>query len=655
MDFIRYLSEKHGIYLNEQQQKAVVNIQGPTLLLAVPGAGKTTVIVSRCANMVLNHKIDPGKILTLTFSKASVIDMKNRFHKIFGDEAGKGLNFSTIHSFCFNILKTWSRDLGGNFPIIIESDRSPITKNQLLRQIFYKHNNIYINDDKLEELSNKICYIKNMMLSNDEIENQITNIKNFFKIYKSYEEYKLRNNYIDFDDMLARTLNLLLENKEIAEMYRNKYEYINVDESQDTSYLQHQIIRQLAIPKNNIFMVGDEDQSIYAFRGAFPKALMDFKKTYPGASVLLMEKNYRSTLNIIAAANKLIKQNDERYNKTMFSERGPGAPVKYKCLQERIQQYPYIVSLLKQQENLSGTAVLYRNNVSAISLAYELHARGIPFYLHEYKANFFRHWIIIDIIRFMEFSLDQANVKAFREIYYKMNIFISKAMADYAIENSNTGRNFFDILLGYPGNTEMKNIRLLETKHNIIKLSRMKPEEAIDFIMNELGYGNYIIRQNHNSSDELNSLMLYISELKYIALKTRSIKEFKDNLAILKEVMDNSKHNREKNAVTLSTIHSSKGLEFDKVYIIDLFDGILPSSESINNFILGDKTLIQEEVRLFYVGITRAKHYLELIAANKLEGKPVKPSRFIEQLFFEDNSLSSMSSVGNLYFPTEQG
>jgi len=421
-----------------------------------------------------------------------------------------------------------------------------------------------------------------------------------------------------------------------------------VDESQDTSYLQHQIIRQLAIPKNNIFMVGDEDQSIYAFRGAFPKALMDFKKTYPGARVLLMEKNYRSTINIIAAANKLIKQNDERYNKTMFSERGPGAPVKYKCLQERIQQYPYIVSLLKQQENLSGTAVLYRNNVSAISLAYEMYASGIPFYLREYKANFFRHWIIIDIIHFMEFSLNQANVKAFREIYHKMNIFISKAMADYAIKNSNTGRNFFDILIGYPGNTEMKNFRLLETKYNIIKMSRMKPEEAIEFIINELGYGNYIKRQNHSSSDELNSLMLYISELKYIASKTRSIKEFKEKLAILKEVMDNSKHNREKNAVTLSTIHSSKGLEFDKVYIIDLFDGILPTSESINNLILGDKTLIQEEVRLFYVGITRAKHYLELIAANKLEGKSVKPSRFIELLFFEDYSLSSKSSVGTL-------
>ena len=283
MDFIKYLSEKHNICLNEQQQKAVVNIEGPILLLAVPGGGKTTVIVSRCANMIINHGINPENILTLTFSKASALDMKQRFHKVFGDETGKDLHFSTIHSFCHTVLKNYTRNMRIDFPVIIEDESATVTKSQLLRQLHQKYNECYIADDKLEELSNAICYVKNMMVPDKEVAQYAPGIRNFYEIFKAYETCKLKNNFIDFDDILARTLDLFMDKRELADAYRNRYMYINVDESQDTSYLQHQIIKCLAAPRNNIFMVGDEDQSIYTFRAAFPKALLDFSKTYPGA------------------------------------------------------------------------------------------------------------------------------------------------------------------------------------------------------------------------------------------------------------------------------------------------------------------------------------------------------------------------------------
>jgi len=343
MDFIKHLSKKHNIHLNEQQQKAVINIEGLILLLAVPGGGKTTVIVSRCANMVINHKINPENILTLTFSKASALDMKHRFQKVFGSEVGSELHFSTIHSFCYNVLRTYTQKMRMTFPTIIEDEKAPVTKSQLLRQIYQKQNESFISDDKLEELSNAICYIKNMMIPDNEIVDYKTNINNFYGIFKSYEAYKRQNNYIDFDDMLTKTLDLFRQNEELVNAYRSKYEYINVDESQDTSYLQHQIIKCLASPRNNIFMLGDEGQSIYTFRAAFPKALLDFEKTYPGAQVFLMENNYRSTKSIVTAANKFIKQNNERYDKNMFSERDEGTPAKYSCLQDKNDQYEHVV------------------------------------------------------------------------------------------------------------------------------------------------------------------------------------------------------------------------------------------------------------------------------------------------------------------------
>jgi DNA helicase-2/ATP-dependent DNA helicase PcrA len=631
MDFIKHLSEKHNIFLNEQQQKAVLNIEGPILLLAVPGGGKTTVIVSRCANMVLNHKIKPENILTLTFSKASAMDMKLRFQKVFGSEAGYKLNFSTIHSFCYNVLRTYTQRLNLDFPTLIEDEKAPITKGQLLRQLYQNHNESFISDDKLDELSNAVCYVKNMMIPDNEMPETIKGIKNFYKIYKSYEAYKTQFNYIDYDDMLTKTLELFKENQALINAYRDRYTYINVDESQDTSYLQHQIIKCVAAPKNNIFMVGDEDQSIYTFRAAFPRALLDFKETYPGAQVYLMENNYRSTKNIVLAANLFIKQNRERYDKNMFSERDVGEKAKYTCLKDKNDQYGYIGSQLKQEKDMAGIAVLYRNNISAIPLADTLHRSNIPFYLREAKNHFFKHWVTTDIISFMNLSFDTADSEAFKQVYYKMNAYLSKAMAEYAVSNVNSNGNLFDILLECPDINGKQATRLLEIKRNIRKISKLKAHRAIEFIVDIIGYGEYLKKQGNNENETTDSLMQIISGLKSIAEKAGSIDDFKNRLEQLQQIMNNARFNKGKNAVTLSTIHSSKGLEFDKVFIIDLFEGQFPSAVSISEFNTKDRTLMEEEVRLFYVGATRARYHLELISAKMLDGKKVNPSRFIEQ------------------------
>lgn len=632
MDFIKLLEEKYNISLNVQQQKAVLSIEGAILLLAVPGGGKTTVIVSRCANMILNHRIKPDNILTLTFSKASALDMKNRFQKVFGNDIDCNIHFSTIHSFCFSVLKTYTNRKGEAFPEIIEDVNAKISKVQLLKQLFLKYNFEYINDDKLEELSNLICFVKNMMLSEDSFKEYETQIKNFVNIFNSYEEYKRSNNLIDYDDMLCRTLQLFEKEDLLLNIYRKRYTHVNIDESQDTSLLQHEIIKKLVAPRNNIFMVGDEDQSIYSFRAAFPKALLDFKNTYKNAEIYLMERNYRSTNNIVAAANSFIKQNGERYEKNMYTEKTEGTEIIAPLLQDNKHQCKHVVKTLKEDKQHSEIAILYRNNISAIPIIDALEKNNIPFYIREAKTQFFKHWVTSDILAFIKLSYDSSDVKAFEKLYYKINAYISKAMLEYVVNNIKEGQNLFDVLRTYPGLNERIDKKIIKIKGLINDIKIMKPYKAIESIEETLEYKKHLNRMCSESGYSLDNLMQIISCLKNIAEGTSSVIEFVNRFEKLQTVMEAAKFNKGKNVVTLSTIHSSKGLEFGKVYIIDLIDGQFPSATSISEFEDENKVLMEEEVRLFYVGITRAVNYLEVISFKVLEGNFVKPSRFIESL-----------------------
>jgi DNA helicase-2/ATP-dependent DNA helicase PcrA len=638
MDFIEHLSYEYAINLNEQQQQGVLNIDGPVLMLAVPGGGKTTVIVSRCANMIMNHNIRPDQILTLTFSKASALDMKARFSNFFGSEAEEKPHFSTIHSFGYSVLRTYYKQMRLAFPTLIESKDSPISKAKLLRQLYQKNNRFYPSDDKVEELSNAICYYKNM--PKDEIAEYKANITSiadipcFDDILRAYESIKKEKNLIDYDDMLTKTFDLFERNEELLNAYRDKYRYINVDESQDTSYLQHQIIERLAKPRNNIFMVGDEDQSIYSFRAAYPKALLDFEKTYPGAQIFFMERNYRSTKSIVNLANKFIMQNEERYSKDMFTEKAEGVPVKYTCLRDKNDQYEHIAARLKKEKNLSEIAVLYRNNISAIPIADILDRYNIPFYLREAKTHFFNHWIINDIMSFFKLSCDPANTGAFYNIYYKMNAYISRNMAEFAAKNIASTGNVFDSLLRHPDLYSSQEKRILRIKKDIKRLAKMRAGNALECILGDLGYGEYLNRQRDYGSGFPDSLMLVISSLKSIAESSGYIPDFINRLRDLEQIMGDSKLNKRNNAVSLSTIHSSKGLEFEKVFIVDLFEGQFPSLNKSEEIEGGQETrssCLEEEVRLFYVAATRAKSYLEFMSAKKVDGVAVSPSRFIKQ------------------------
>jgi DNA helicase-2/ATP-dependent DNA helicase PcrA len=616
--------------LSKEQEKAINHVQGPALILAVPGAGKTTVLIHRTVNLILNHKVNPERILSITFSRASANDMKKRFTENFSNITSIPVYFSTIHSFCFSLIREYAYTKGIKYTLI-EDTQNQLNKYSLIKKIYLDINHHYITEEKLESLLNSIGYIKNMMISVDEfIKHNKSEIENFKLIYGTYEKYKKDNNLIDFDDMLTTALEILLKDKYLLEKYRSKYDFIQVDEGQDTSKAQMEIIKLISSPRNNLFIVADDDQSIYGFRGAYPQGLFDFNKNYSQGKLFFMEQNYRSSKNIVSVCNKFIKKNALRYNKNISTENGFLEPISIIKVNSINDQYEHLINDLKNRD-FSKSCILYRNNLSAIGVIEFFERNHIPFYMRDTSLRFFNHWMIQDIINFMIFANDTSNMQIYESIYYKKKGYISKKQINYA-KTLNYNQSVFDRIGDFPGISSFYKSKLRELKLDFKKLSKLKPSEAISFIEYNLEYEKYLKENCMKFGYTYDTLKTTIYYLKLIASKSESLNDLLNRLKHLEYLCRNSKNI--KNAVTLSTVHSAKGLEFDRVYMIDLIDGDFPSVTSVESFEKGKFELIEEERRLFYVGMTRAKHYLSLITMNNIGDKKVEPSRFLMELEF---------------------
>ena len=614
--------------LSKEQQNAIQHIDGPALVLAVPGAGKTTVLIHRTANLILNHKISPERILSITFSRASAKDMKERFKRNFSDISSIPVNFSTIHSFCFSLIREYAYISRIKYTLI-EEDTNQLNKYNLIKKIYLETNNEYITEEKLESILNSIGYIKNMMISVEEfVKQNKPDIENFEIIYSYYEKYKKDNKLIDFDDMLTTALEILLSNKYMLEKHRAKYDFIQVDEGQDTSKAQMEIIKLLASPKNNLFIVADDDQSIYGFRGAYPKGLLNFNKIYSKGKLFFMEQNYRSSKNIVSVCNKFIKQNTLRYSKNIFTNNSFIEPITIIKVNSIDEQYKYIIDDLKDKD-YSNSCILFRNNLSSIGIIEFFERNNIPFYMRDIKVRFFNHWLIQDIINFMIFSKDTSNMKIYETIYYKARGFISKKQINYA-KTLNYDLSVFDRIMDFPEISNFYKSTLRELKSDFKKLSKLHPSKAIHFIEHDLEYERYLKENSMKFGYTYDSLKTTLYYLKLIASKTDTLDDLIKRLKHLEYLCRNSRNL--KNAVTLSTVHSAKGLEFDRVYMIDLIDRDFPSISSIEACEKGKFELIEEERRLFYVGMTRAKYHLSLITINHIGDRSVEPSRFLIEL-----------------------
>lgn len=593
---------KYTGHLNEKQLRAVQTVNGPVLLLAVPGSGKTTVLVNRLGYMLYCEGIEPENILTLTYTVAATHDMQQRFEQIFGGDFSGRLEFRTINGICAKII-AYCGQRRGQKPYELLSDEKSTAR--ILTDILVRNLSEYPTESDVKGARVLITYCKNMLLSGDEIDKlgKQEGIP-LLKIYTQYNEYLKENKLMDYDDQLVFAHMILQRYSDILNFYREKYKYICVDEAQDTSKIQHMIIGLLAGENGNLFMVGDEDQSIYGFRAAYPEALLNFQEDHPDARVLVMDQNYRSNARIVSAADMFIQHNKARHEKHMVPTRETGSDINYIDLKTRASQYSY---LLKVASNCnSQTAVLYRDNETAIPLIDQLDRQKLPYRIKSVDMAFFTHRVVTDVTNMMRFALNPYDTDTFMRIYFKCQTYLKKSQAEelcqISVDRDIPVLNAIDYMPELNGRI-LKQCRSLQTHlKNMLKES---PAKALYRIETPLGYGEYLERNNIDDNK------LFI--LKMLAYNEVSITGFLGRLEYLQNLLRDSRPDYNCQFI-LSTIHSSKGLEYDRVYLMDVCDGVFPGNvlRSSGSSTQQERMEFEEERRLFYVGMTRAKNDLNI-------------------------------------------
>lgn len=593
-------SEKFLTHLNKQQREAAQTVNGAILLLAVPGSGKTTVLVTRLGYMVYCANIDPNSILTMTYTVNATKEMKQRFASMFGGEYADALEFRTINGLSAKIIDYYSRNHGKGQPFELLDNDGELAR--MVGKIYKKLNDEFATESTIKDIRTGITYIKNMMLTKEEIDSLDVGVAQMPEIYNQYCAELKRRGLMDYDDQMSYALMILNSYPAVLEHFQEKYRYICVDESQDTSKIQHAIIRLLAQKYGNIFMVGDEDQSIYGFRAAYPDALMNFSNDYPNAKVLLIEQNYRSTSEIVDVANTFVSKNRFRYKKSIVPTRGNGLPIQVIDAVDRTTQYKYLFTVAQDCE--VETAVLFRNNDSALPLIDMLERNDISYNCRQFDGIFFSHRIVVDITDIINFAYDPHDEDTFMRVYYKFGSPLAKKAATYACEQSKlTGKPILEELVKFP---ELSSY----AKEGVINLLTLLPMitegsgiKAIQLIWNVAGYGQYVITNKLDAGKFITLCMLGENEA--------SPRDLLRRLKELRDIIQNHA-NSSSNKLLLSTIHSSKGLEYDRVFLLDIFDGTLPSKSAPDASAQDEIKQYEEDRRLFYVGMTRAKNELYL-------------------------------------------
>lgn len=629
-----------SVKLNQQQKEAVQSTKGPVLLLAVPGSGKTTVLVTRLGYMIYCKNIPPESILTVTYTVAATKDMSERFAVRFGEDMAKRLEFRTINGICARIIQYYGRRIGKT-PFELVKDEKATTG--MLIRICQDHGMGYPTESDLKNVRTLITYIKNMMLNEEELQKleEESDIR-IAGIYREYCRQMREQKLMDYDDQMLYAYNILRKDLGVLAYFQNRYPYICVDEAQDTSKIQHAIIALLAAGTGNLFMVGDEDQSIYGFRAAYPEALLSFEKKHSGAKVLLMEENFRSNAKIVEAADKFIQKNTLRHEKHMRAARGAGADIREISLKSRKAQYVYLMKAAQKcttgMAGMSGseehrgradasvteTAVLYRDNECAIPLIDLLERKNIPYRMRNADLSFFTHRTVLDVQNIIRFAMDPKDTELFMQIYYRLKLFFNKKDAlRYAQISQEKDMEVLDAALKY-GNLEKyqeDNIRNL--KRQMVRILNMPGDEAVNQILTYMGYQDYLKKMGMNANK--------LETVKLIGSRVESPEKLLERLEELRTIIQEKVSDKDCPFI-LSTMHASKGLEYDTVYLLDVMDGILPEKVLANPRTASKEELetYEEERRLFYVGVTRAKNQLNVFTTNK-------PSKFCSELLGKRN------------------
>lgn len=607
-----------GKKLNTAQQKAVCHETGPMLVLAGPGSGKTTVLLCRISRLLERGLAKPQEILALTFSKAAAEEMKSRFENL---NRASGVSFGTFHSIFFRILRSrygWNVE-----QIFQEEERRSILRNSIEAEKW--------DIPDLEEYISQ--FFSQLSLMNSELEqpNRFTPVgmpvEEFRKLYRAYEGYKERHEKLDFDDMLTQCYQLLREDVAVREYWQRKYKFILVDEFQDVNQAQFACLQILAEKHQNLFVVGDDDQSIYAFRGARPDFLLHFPTLYPAAKKVTLNTNYRSTERIVNLAERVIGNNEVRFVKNMKGIGEAGDKVTFFLAEDAAKEAAHIAEkigrLLDEGVPLTEIAVIYRTNLQGGAFARELYKRGIPYDLRDNSGNVYEHWVAKDLLAYLLLAENEESDSALRRILNKPKRYIGKDLLAEAEAMPYTLLRSFFVCPSLKGWQEenLENLRI-----DLNQIRKRTPYDALKYIRKVIGYDEYLeefAAYRRTSAQVLQEIADEIMETAKDCADVRSFREQLERLSLqMKE--QSRKKGQKRNGVALMTMHGAKGLEFRAVFLPSLVEGIVPHEKGMDT--------VAEERRLFYVAMTRASEKLCLSAILQRYEKERKPSRFLAEM-----------------------
>lgn len=603
---------------NKEQQLAIRHREGACMVLAGPGSGKTFTITRRIENLIKRCKVRPEAILVITFTRAAAGEMKERFLSIMPQQ-GRLVTFGTFHGIFYGILK-WAYKLGA------ESILSEDEKYRILQEVLEKEEPESVEEkDFVQDLLSEISLVKNHGADITSYRPGCCSQELFVRIYEAYEKKRCRMRKLDFDDMLLETRRLFLERKDVLSLWQEKFQYILIDEFQDINPIQYEVIRMLASPQDNLFIVGDDDQSIYRFRGAKPEIMLNFPKDYPNAQVISLSQNYRSTKKIVQIAGKVIQHNQKRYQKTLTTDNEEGESVHIQELRNVAEESRYLITSIRERirqgVKTKQIAVLYRSAADARVAAETFMEEQIPFVMKDRIFNLYEHFIARDICAYFRLAMGERDRKYFLRIMNRPNRYISRNAID-------KGRITFEDLRKYYSEMDWMQERIEQMECDIRQLSYMTPYSAIMYLRKSVGYDLFLKEYAYARQIKEEDLFDILYQLEERAKECKSFAEWFTYIEeyTARLLLQAEKKQEDNDGVRFLTMHGAKGLEFDTVYIIGANEGIVlyKKAETLDE--------MEEERRMFYVAMTRAKRKLVISYVKTYRERLIARSRFVDEI-----------------------
>lgn len=607
--------------LNHAQTEAVAHNKGPCMVLAGPGSGKTLTIAKRIEYLIMKHKVRPEEILVITFTKYAAWEMKNRTRSICGPSS-YAVTFGTFHGIYYGILK-WAYRLNQS-NLLSDEEKYRILREILPGIDWDQEPEADEEKDYLQELAIEIGNVKNNCMDIEEYEPVKYTTEKFRKLYRTYEETKKKYRKIDFEDMLIQCRDLFMKRPDILKKWQEKFQYILVDEFQDVNQAQYDVVRMLAAPQDNLLVVGDDDQSVYGFRGAKPGIMKEFMKDYPKARQILLDVNYRSSGYIVKGALRVIGNNKIRFEKKIEAFRKPDETVHVQEVKDPVQEAEYVLERIREyrEKGVSYTemAVLYRTNVDARAMSELMTEYQIPFVMKEHLNNIYEHFIALDMISYLRLSQGEYDRKYFLQIANRPNRYLTR-------ESMKTGNVSYESLRRYYRDKDWMVDRIDQLEWDMKMICDKTPYAAIQYIRKRMGYDEFLKEYAAYRKISSEDLFAVLEEIWQNSKGYGTIKEWFEHIESYgKMLKEQNKKNGEKEGVNLMTMHAAKGLEFDTVFVIEANEGSCPYKKAT-----ADEE-IEEERRLFYVAMTRAKRKLVISYVKEKNGKDLLPSRFVSEL-----------------------